>query len=217
MGPPRLFWGGSTSACPPFGAPRANPWPARRPLRRSAASIGRAIRSDPPPSEIRFPSYSPPRPRASEKAPSENAWCFLPLRSVLSYRAFDFCAAALTDVNHLNQAIGEFDRLACFRFHRFIFFCCHPAPTARTDHNWLFWARPHASEINTIKQTCQSGEIGPYQKARNWDTTHSLNSNRHRPFQNRTHGYALGGQRPYLDLFGDNMQPCFKARFLIPA
>jgi hypothetical protein len=32
--------------------------------------------------------------------------------SLLSYRAFDFCAAALTDVNHLNQAIGEFDRLA---------------------------------------------------------------------------------------------------------
>jgi hypothetical protein len=116
--------------------------------------------------------------------------------SLLSYRAFDFCAAALTDVNHLNQAIGEFDRLACFRFHRFVFFCRHPAPTARTDHNWLFWARPHASEINTIKQTCQSGEIGQYQKARNRDTTHSLNSNRHRPFQNRTHGYdasAPGG------------------------
>ena len=63
--------------------------------------------------------------------------------SLLSYRAFDFCAAALTDVNHLNQAIGEFDRLACFRFHRFVFFCRHPAPTARTDHNWLFWAWPH--------------------------------------------------------------------------
>ena len=63
--------------------------------------------------------------------------------SLLSYRAFDFCAAALTDVNHLNQAIGEFDRLTCFRFHRFVFFCRHPAPTARTDHNWLFWAWPH--------------------------------------------------------------------------
>jgi hypothetical protein len=64
--------------------------------------------------------------------------------SLLSYHAFDFCAAALTDVSHLNQAIGEFDRLACFRFHRFVFFCRHQAPTARTDHNWLFWARPHA-------------------------------------------------------------------------
>ena len=64
--------------------------------------------------------------------------------SLLSYRAFDFCAAALTDANHLNQAIGEFDRLAGFRFHRFVFFCRHPAPTARTDHNWLFWAWPHA-------------------------------------------------------------------------
>src|ERR1700730_13900463 len=64
--------------------------------------------------------------------------------SLLSYRAFDFCAAALTDVNHLNQAIGELDRLACFRFHRIVFFCRHPAPTARTDHNWLSWARPHA-------------------------------------------------------------------------
>ena len=63
--------------------------------------------------------------------------------SLLSYRAFDFCAAALTDVNHLNQAIGEFDRLAGFRFHRFVVFCRHPAPTARTDHNWLFWAWPH--------------------------------------------------------------------------
>ena len=30
-------------------------------------------------------------------------------------RAFDFRAAVLADVNHLNQAIGEFDRLACFR------------------------------------------------------------------------------------------------------
>jgi hypothetical protein len=53
--------------------------------------------------------------------------------SFLTYRAFDFGAAAITDVNHLNQAIGEFDRLAGF-----------PAPTARIDHNWLFWARPHA-------------------------------------------------------------------------
>jgi hypothetical protein len=64
--------------------------------------------------------------------------------SLLAYRAFDFCAAALADVNHLNQAIGKFDRLACFRLHRFVFFCRHPAPTARTDHNWLFWVPPHA-------------------------------------------------------------------------
>src|SRR5438445_13240092 len=78
--------------------------------------------------------------------------------SLLSYRAFDFCAAALTDVNHLNQAIGEFDRLACFRFHRFVFFCRHPAPTAQTDHNWLYWPSPHTWKINTIKRICQSAE-----------------------------------------------------------
>jgi hypothetical protein len=97
--------------------------------------------------------------RHEKRPPTEAA-------SLLSYRASDFCAATLTDVNHLNQAIGEFDRLACFRFHRSVFFCRHPAPTARTDHNWLFWARPHASEINPIKQTCQSGKIGQYRQIR---------------------------------------------------
>jgi hypothetical protein len=31
--------------------------------------------------------------------------------------------------------------LVLLRAHRFVFFRGHPAPTAWTDHNWLFWTR----------------------------------------------------------------------------
>jgi len=62
---------------------------------------------------------------------------------LLSNRAFDFRAAALADVSDLNQAIAELDCLALLRPHRFVFFRRHSTPTAWTDHNWLFRARPH--------------------------------------------------------------------------
>jgi hypothetical protein len=70
-----------------------------------------------------------------------------------SYRAFDFRAAALTDVSHLNQAIGEPYCLALLRAHRFVFFRGHPAPTAWTDHNWLFWTPTHCREITQYPRT----------------------------------------------------------------
>ena len=68
---------------------------------------------------------------------------FQGLGITFSNRAFDFRAAALADVSDLNQAITEFDCLALLRPYRFVFFRRHSTPTAWTDHNWLFRARPH--------------------------------------------------------------------------
>jgi hypothetical protein len=38
-------------------------------------------------------------------------------------------------------ALRCFGCLALLRARRFVFFRGHPAPTAWTDHNWLFWTR----------------------------------------------------------------------------
>jgi hypothetical protein len=67
------------------------------------------------------------------------------------YRALDFRAAALTDVNHLNQAITKFDWLACLWPVRLLFFCHHPAATAWTDDDRLFCAPRHCNRMDILK------------------------------------------------------------------
>jgi hypothetical protein len=72
------------------------------------------------------------------------------LGSPLSQGAFDFRAAAVANVGHLDQAIAEFDCLARLRSRGSVFLGRHSATTARTDHDWLFLARHHGREVTMM-------------------------------------------------------------------